>query len=380
MSRGAGPSWATYRVVGATRAGLADAKEGVGKQPERYKLVEPGTIFYNPMRILLGSIAFLDEGGVPGITSPDYVVFKTHPGLLHPRWFYYWLRSDAGASFIKTLARGAVRERMLFRRLAAAEIDVPPYEVQCEFARCIPAVERARAAAEAQLHAAKALPVGFLHAVFGGDDAKNWLRVRLSRLSSDPDAFSDGPFGSNLKTEHYASAGARVVRLQNIGRGAFLDADKAFIALEHFAGLRRYGVRPGDVVVAALGDGARPAGRACVIPDGLGPALVKADCFRLRFPADSVLAPYLAAYLNSPVALSRVADTMRGATRPRMTLTMLRTVEVPLAPVPQQREILRKLDEQMAAVERARAGAEAQLQAAKALPAALLRRAFGGAF
>ncbi|MBI3104937.1 MAG: hypothetical protein HYY95_05070 [Candidatus Rokubacteria bacterium] len=256
MSRGAGPSWATYRVVGATRAGLADAKEGVGKQPERYKLVEPGTIFYNPMRILLGSIAFLDEGGVPGITSPDYVVFKTHPGLLHPRWFYYWLRSDAGASFIKTLARGAVRERMLFRRLAAAEIDVPPYEVQCEFARCIPAVERARAAAEAQLHAAKALPVGFLHAVFGGDDAKNWLRVRLSRLSSDPDAFSDGPFGSNLKTEHYASAGARVVRLQNIGRGAFLDADKAFIALEHFAGLRRYGVRP--LLSPSIPSGFRP--------------------------------------------------------------------------------------------------------------------------
>ena len=203
--------------------------------------------------------------------------------------------------------------------------------------------------------------------------------MRLSGLSSDPDAFADGPFGSNLKTEHYVSAGARVVRLQNIGRGAFLDADKAFIALEHFAGLRRYSVRPGDVVVAALGDGARPAGRACVIPGGLGPALVKADCFRLRFPADSVVAPYLAAYLNSPVALRRVADTMRGATRPRMTLTMLRTVEVPLAPVPQQREILRKLDEQMAAVERARAAAEAQLQAAKALPAALLRRAFSGA-
>jgi len=32
----------------------------------------------------------------------------------------------------------------------------------------------------------------------------------------------------------------------------------------------------------------------------------------------------------------------------------------------------------MAAVERARAAAEAQLEAAKALPAALLRRAFSG--
>lgn len=109
----------------------------MGKNPERYKLVEPGTIFYNPMRILLGSIAYLDEGEEPGITSPDYVVFRTNPGVLHPSWFYCWLRSDDGASFIRGLARGAVRERMLFRRLAAAEIPVPPLDAQALLAETI---------------------------------------------------------------------------------------------------------------------------------------------------------------------------------------------------------------------------------------------------
>jgi len=77
--------------------GVGAGQKGVGKTPERYKLVEPGTIFYNPMRILLGSIALLDQGQEPGITSPDYVVFKTQPGLIHPRWLYYWLRSEEGA-------------------------------------------------------------------------------------------------------------------------------------------------------------------------------------------------------------------------------------------------------------------------------------------
>ncbi len=85
VNKGVGPTWQRYRLVGATRQGLAAAKEGVGKAPERYKLVEPGTIFYNPMRILLGSIALLDEGEEPGITSPDYVVFKTWAELIHPR-------------------------------------------------------------------------------------------------------------------------------------------------------------------------------------------------------------------------------------------------------------------------------------------------------
>ncbi len=52
VSAGVGSSWNSYRVIGVTRAGLALAKEKVGKRPERYKLVMPGTIFYNPMRIL----------------------------------------------------------------------------------------------------------------------------------------------------------------------------------------------------------------------------------------------------------------------------------------------------------------------------------------
>src|SRR5207237_197336 len=101
-------------VLGATRSGLAPAKEGVGKQPQRYKPVRSGTIFYNPMRILLGSIALVDDRDTPGITSPDYVVMRGHEGVLHPVWFYHWFRSRAGAEFIKSLTRGAVRERLLF--------------------------------------------------------------------------------------------------------------------------------------------------------------------------------------------------------------------------------------------------------------------------
>lgn len=89
VRNGIGPNWSQYVVLGATREGLAPAKEGVGKAPERYKLVNPVTVFYNPMRILLGSIAMVDDGDATGITSPDYVVLKGRRGILDTRWFYY---------------------------------------------------------------------------------------------------------------------------------------------------------------------------------------------------------------------------------------------------------------------------------------------------
>jgi type I restriction enzyme S subunit len=146
---------------------LAAGKESVGKTPERYKLVEPGTIFYNPMRILLGSIAYLDEGQKPGITSPDYVVFRTKPGVMHPRWFYYWLRSDDGAAFIRTLTRGAVRERMLFRRLANAENELPAVISQASFAHAIGYVDTMRAALDTQLQTCQRLAAAWIRGIFG---------------------------------------------------------------------------------------------------------------------------------------------------------------------------------------------------------------------
>lgn len=105
VTRGVGPTWQQYRVVGATRDGIAPAKAAVGKTPERYKPVHPGTVFYNPMRILIGSIAMIREGEPSGITSPDYVVMRAVEDKLDPTYFYYWLRSSFGEQFIKSHAR-----------------------------------------------------------------------------------------------------------------------------------------------------------------------------------------------------------------------------------------------------------------------------------
>src|SRR5262249_10446245 len=135
IKAGIGKDWARYPVLGATRDGVAPAKDPPGKQPERYKPVFPGTIFYNPMRILIGSIAYIDDGDTPGITSPDYVVFRGNEGRIDSRWFYYWLRSPLGHRCIVSLARGAVRERMLFARLARAEVELPDFKTQQKYSR-----------------------------------------------------------------------------------------------------------------------------------------------------------------------------------------------------------------------------------------------------
>lgn len=93
----------------------------------------------------------------------------------------------------------------------------------------------------------------------------------------------DGPFGSNLKTEHYVNEpGVRVVRLQNIASSRFDESDEAFVSTDHALSLQRHQVVPGDLLVASMGDGNHPLARACLYPAHLPPGIVKADCFRLR--------------------------------------------------------------------------------------------------
>ena len=166
VKQGIGESWADYPVLGATRDGLAPAKEPPGKKPERYKPVFPGTVFYNPMRILIGSIALVDDDDTPGITSPDYVALQGKQGVVDSRWFYYWLRSPLGEKCILSLARGAVRERMLFNRLAEGEIELPDFPVQEKASVALSALKPLRQAIESKINDINLLPQKILAQAF----------------------------------------------------------------------------------------------------------------------------------------------------------------------------------------------------------------------
>ena len=163
---GIGEKWKDYPVYGATRKGIALAKEPPGKNPQRYKPVTPGTVFYNPMRILIGSIAFAEDCVAQGITSPDYVVLKGKEGMVNSRWFYYWLRSPLGQQCINSLARGAVRERMLFNRLAEGHIDLPDFHIQERASNALQNLKPLSSHLNKQLNEIIALPNRLLSNIF----------------------------------------------------------------------------------------------------------------------------------------------------------------------------------------------------------------------
>jgi type I restriction enzyme, S subunit len=175
-----------------------------------------------------------------------------------------------------------------------------------------------------------------------------WVEACVDDFVDGPGAITDGPFGSNLKTSHYTEAGPRVVRLQNIGDGTFVDG-AAHISTEHFGRLMKHSVRPGDVVVASLGD---PCPRACLIPDRLGPGIVKADCLRIR-TGTHVDSRFLMYVLNSPQARRQAAALIHGVGRPRIGLKGLRALRLPLPPLDEQQRIVDAIEEQFSRLDAA---------------------------
>lgn len=170
-----------------------------------------------------------------------------------------------------------------------------------------------------------------------GEVPKHWGVAQLGKVSTSR---CDGPFGSGLKSDHYAATGVRVVRLQNIGWAEFKGRDAVYVALEYWRGELGGGhsVIPGDVLIAGLGDDNNPLGRACVAPSDIGKAMVKADCYRFRIGARAM--PEYVALSLSATARAECGFLATGATRDRLNLSLACARVIPLPPITEQREVV----------------------------------------
>lgn len=201
-----------------------------------------------------------------------------------------------------------------------------------------------------------------------------WQWASLEQIAApEKYAVTDGPFGSNLKTEHYTDSGPRVVRLQNIKDGAFADA-RAHISAAHFDQLQKHHIFAGDLLIAALGESLP---RVCLVPEELGPAIVKADCVRFK-ASPNILAECVMAFLNSPPSRNRTKKIIHGVGRPRLNLEEIRALVVPVPSMAEQVVIADRIRIQVGLVEHMLVEQEQLSMRVTALRQSTLSRAFRG--
>jgi type I restriction enzyme S subunit len=336
--------------------------------------LEPGDILVARMPEPLGRACLFPDEQRPTVTAVDVCIIRPDASLVHPRWLMWALNSPTARVQVLALQSGTTRKRISRRNLGTVVLNVPP---RAEQERIVSAIEEQFSRLDDSERLLNRVGARLKHLTVAARDRGTRVGCEwkpLAEVASDEDwAITDGPFGSNLKTEHYTASGPRVIRLQNIGDGTFRD-ERAYISDERFRTLRKHEVRAGDLVVAALGE---VLPRACVVPDGLGPAIVKADCFRVRVHS-GVNASFVAAMLNSLPVRRQAAAQISGVGRPRLNLAKLRQLRIPLPGLEEQDRIARELDLHESMVSSVGSGVQRAIVRSARLRRAILVSAFCG--
>jgi len=273
------------------------------------------------------------------------------------------------------LGSGSTFSAIKRKDLESLRIPLPPLSEQKRITAILKeqlaAVDKARAAAQARLEAVRALPAAFLRQVFPQPDAslpKGWRWVQLAEIGP----LTDGDWILNTD---YAPAGVRLLQVGDVGIGQFVGKSSRFVTSERAKELKCTFLEVGDILISRM---PRPIGRACQLPPVGHLCITAVDVSIWRPEPRKADRKYLVYYLSSPMWFECAKASASGATRPRISRSNLESLQLPMPPVPEQRRIAGVLEEQLAAVDKARAAAEEELVTVNALPAALLRRAFSG--
>ena len=272
-------------------------------------------------------------------------------------WYLYFFHMRGGTEQFQNRTTGI--RNLQYKRYLSSEVPLPPIEEQrrivSDLERRMAAVERVRRATEAQLAAAEAMSAALVREVLARSPATR--SVRLGDIANYIN-------GRAFKPSDWEPTGTPIVRIQNLTSPRtphnFYTGDVA----------PRHRITDGDLLVAwsaSLG----------VYMWERGPAILNQHIFKVEEDPTLVNRHYM--YYALQVVMNRLKAQAHGATMQHVTKPRFEATPIPLPPPDEQRRIVEDLERQTAAAALARRAAEAQLATTEALPAAILRRAFGEA-
>ena len=149
-----------------------------------------------------------------------------------------------------------------------------------------------------------------------------------------------GPFGSSIKVETFVPEGIPIISGQHL-HGARLDEDPGFkhISPEHAQRLVNSNVFRGDIVLTHRGT----LGQVALIPDAskFERYIVSQSQFYIRCDRSKVDPEFVTLYLKSPEGQHQLLanSSQVGVPSIAQPVTYLRSIEIPIPPLPEQHDI-----------------------------------------
>lgn len=334
--------------VEATKGIVNSTRMPFGQAPSRARrTAQSGDVLVSTVRTYLRAIASVPEG--PVTASTGFAVLRAGKNITSDFLRYLCLSGPFVESIIAR-STGVSYPAINASELTQTRIPLPPISTQRVVSGFL---DRETAKIDALIGKQEQLIATLREesdALWSAELQQLSERSPHMQLRRVIDSIVDGPFGTSLTSSHYSDDGARVIRLGNIGINEFRDNDHAYIPLDYARTLSTHEVLKGDVVVAGLGDEKMPLGRAALVPE-IGPAIVKADCYRVRPNTELIRSDFLAWVLSAPTTRNQIALLARGATRARLNTSVIKEVELPIPSLADQASAVSRSSEHLARID-----------------------------
>lgn len=196
---------------------------------------------------------------------------------------------------------------------------------------------------------------------------KNWERKKLGDICG----FVRGPFGGSLKKNIFKPEGYAVYEQQHAIYDQFDDI-RYFVDEKKFNEMKRFELNSGDLIMSCSGT----MGKIAIVPENIKKGIINQALLKLT-PSKKISTVFLKLWMQSESFQESLKEYSGGAAIQNVaSVAILKQIEIPLPPLPEQQRIVSILDETFAAITKAKANAEQNLKNAKELFESYLQGVF----
>lgn len=185
-----------------------------------------------------------------------------------------------------------------------------------------------------------------------GQIPAHWEVKALKHIKANAkNAFVDGPFGSNLKSEHFIENGeVYVIESGMITSGKFVSKKFKTISELHFELIRRSECTEGDIIIAKIGAN---FGMAAELPYLDRLSVISGNALKMTLNNNLVVNKYFSAMINVTKYNNGFLDIVNISAQPALSLGGLNNLKIPLPPLAEQTAIANFLDTKCEQIDRA---------------------------
>jgi len=256
--------------------------------------------------------------------------------------------------------------------VAKIRIPLPPLPEQRRIAEVLDLAEALRAKRRAALAQLDTLIQSVFLDLFGNSERREWPVTTIAEVAHpDEGSIRTGPFGSDLLHSEFVNEGVAVLGIDNAVANEFRWGERRFISESKYSELKRYTVKPGDVLITIMGT----CGRCAVVPNDVPVAINTKHLCCITLDSEKCLPSFLHAYfLRHPLARRYLEQTAKGAIMAGLNMGIITAMPIRLPPLSLQHDFARRV----ASVDKLKIAHRASLTEMDALFAALQHRGFRG--